>query len=392
MPAAQSFDFSVSFMSGGEPLQVAVPAKATVAGLKEEIHRLRPDLPCVQLFSVELGEDALKDADAVGSLGLASGAGLFAMEQEQRYATIVLAKLRRWGSAFDEGESEWPYVIFDIPSYLQSWLFILISTVFLASWVAIAASSEGADLAANIMLAVTAVICTVVLVFLFVGRLSLLVVATGQVLASSCRCLHAQVMDGDSRHQRIRWSFGVGNILAVGTQTTFIILALLFFLDSVMAGLVQGSAFITNAGCVSFIWTACCGLPPTASPTAAPTAAPTPYTAINATNATALMPTPPPPPWALALASDSPHACWRKLALSVALPSGIFGTLVALGLAHSVAMVCSKVSQIGGVGVQDEEEPVEGEELAVAQVAGGAGGGGLVGGWRRWYRRRVAAV
>jgi hypothetical protein len=110
---------------------VVVPPEATVAALKEEIHRLRPELPSVKLFSVQLGENALKDSDDVGSLGLASGAGLFAMEEARPYAAIV-AKMRLWRSAFDDGESEWPHVVFTLPEFICGRCVVFPAAVFAA--------------------------------------------------------------------------------------------------------------------------------------------------------------------------------------------------------------------------------------------------------------------
>jgi hypothetical protein len=411
-----SLEFSVSFMSGGQPLQVAVPPRATVAALKEEIHKLRPDLPCVQLFSAELGEDALKDADSVGSLGLASGAGLFAMEQEKRYTTIVLEKLRRWGSAFDDDESEWPYVVFIIPELLQHPLFRLVAAVFLASWISIASLAKKADLAAFIMLTIATMGCIIATMFkLVLQNCCILLGAAAEVLARSCQCLRAEACRGDSRHQRIRWSFGVGNILAWGTQTVLIILAALFLLDSMNTG----RTITAQSPCVSWIWPACCETAsnmesvPMAPPTAAPTAGGsgqgsntnTTLSLSRNTNTTLalanedLVPPPnaPPPPGAPPAGtydagaveavtrpySYATYGCRRKLALSVALPSGIFGTLVALGLAHAVALACSKLSKIGGVGMQDGDLSQMARDrggvprVEVAQVAPEPQGGGV---------------
>ena len=383
-----SLEFSVSFMSGGQPLQVAVPPRATVAALKEEIHKLRPDLPCVQLFSAELGEDALKDADSVGSLGLASGAGLFAMEQEKRYTTIVLEKLRRWGSAFDDGESEWPYVVFIIPELLQHPLFLLVAAVFLASWISIASLAEKADHAAFIMLTIATTGCLIATVLkLVVRNCWILLGAAAEVLARSCQCLRAEACRGDSRHQRIRWSFGVGNILAWGTQTVLMLLAALFLLDSMNTG----RTITAQSPCVSWIWPACCE---TASnmesvPMAPPTAAPTAGGSGQGSNTnTTLAPIPPAGTYGAVGAVTRPYSyatygCRRKLALSVALPSGIFGTLVALGLAHAVALACSKLSKIGGVGMQDGDLSQMARDrggvprVEVAQVAPEPQGGGV---------------
>jgi hypothetical protein len=80
LPGAAGLEISVSFMSGGDPVKVSVSSNSNgplVLDLKEYIHSQRPG-PTFQLFSKELGEDALKDTDRVGALGLVSGANLFA--------------------------------------------------------------------------------------------------------------------------------------------------------------------------------------------------------------------------------------------------------------------------------------------------------------------------
>ena len=168
---------------------MAVPPEATVAALKEEIHRLRPELPSVKLFSVQLGEDALKDSDGVGSLRLASGAGLFAiMEEAHPYAAIV-AKMRLW-SAFDDG------VVF---TYRKSSRPVLcVPGGCLRGRVGRDCRyTKDADQAAYYMLTFVSIFCGWGLIRIMLVRICALLTAAGEMLAFSCRCL--QVPAGDSR-------------------------------------------------------------------------------------------------------------------------------------------------------------------------------------------------